>query len=226
MLIIHGDDTTKSRLFLNQQIDTAKKKGISIIRLEAKNLDITNLTQHLESSSLFQEDKTIIIFSPFSLPQSAKKSKLFEYLKQNQDKNITLYQDKPLTAPILKQFPNSQTQIFKINPLIFSFLESLKPGNSIQTLKIYFNLERQEPAEMIFAMFIRQIRLLITTKFSPEKLNLAPWQKTRLINQAKNFIENDLLNLHQELYQIDKDIKTGANSTSLTLRLQNLILNI
>jgi len=57
-------------------------------------------------------------------------------------------------------------------------------------------------------------------------LKTAPWQKSRLISQAKAFPAKTLIALHQQLLVIDESIKTGRTLLPLTTHLDLLIARI
>ncbi len=216
MLIIHGDDVAKSHQFLSAQ------KAPEIVRLEGKTLEITELRQILDSTGLFPSDRLIIISNLFA----TKKKPILDLVASHQGDNIIIYETKALTPTQLKTFSKSKSQEFKPSALIFKLLDSLKPNSAYLTLPIYQQLlDSQEPAELIFAMLVRQVRLLIQA-LSPEDLKCAPWQKNRLISQAKAFGEEKLLDLHKQLFEIDKNLKTGKNPIDIETRIFSLLSNL
>jgi|GEM_PF-569403 len=227
MLIIHGDNLVESRNYLNSQIAAARKKKQLITRIEVKDLNLTDLIQFTKSNSIFNQDSLIVIFNFFSLLPSNKKTEIIQYLKNNQTLNLILYQDRTIPSPTIRSFNKTQVQYFKQNPIIFNFLESIRPGNSTDTLKWFYQLQSQgESAEMIMAMIIRQIRLLISLSGADNNFQLSPWQKNKLLKQVKFFRPQQLLELHQELYLIDKNLKTGVNPLDLSTQLENFLLGL
>jgi len=96
--IFHGDDFVNSRQTLNQGL-TSKPD-----RFNAKNLTQESLTQVLESSSLFGDEKTIIIDYLLTLRPSNQKDSLINIILKNQDKHILLWEQKTITPAIKKKF--------------------------------------------------------------------------------------------------------------------------
>ncbi len=220
MIILHGNDITLSRNYLHNLIQKAKSNNQDIIKFEAGKIDLTDLKQALSSNSLFgRNNLLIIIYSLFSLPQSNLKNNLLLFLQQKQNSPIILWENKQISPAKLKIFPQAQTQLFKINPLIFKFLEQLGSINQSQNLK---NLLKHDSAAFIFAMLTRQIRLLIQAKSNPSSLKLAPWQINRLKTQSNYFTLEKLLQIHEKLYLIDKNLKTGKLKLDLSYYLDNL----
>jgi len=116
---------------------------------------------------------------------------------------------------------------FPISPVIFKFLDSLCPGNTKQILLSWKKLlmEGTEP-EFVFAMLTRQIRLLIQAKVSPHNLKMAPYPARLITIQAGSFSLNHLLELYQELYKIDIQVKTGLSATTIDHLLSHFLQKI
>ena len=209
MIIIHGEDIVAGRNHLNEEIERLKSRSSEVKKYEARGLDLTTLTQALEGMTLFGQQPTIVVEGLFSLPKSKSKEILTDFLAKYHDRDVILYDDRALTPTMLKPFPKAKFFEHKPASIIFTFLESLKPGNGANSLKLLIKLEESsQPAELIFAMLVRQVRLLIQA-LDPANLKAAPWQKNKLMSQSRAFGERGLLKLHDQLYKIDKDLKTG-----------------
>ena len=226
MIIIHGDDYVASRNYLNDLIDSAKTKNQTVTRLEADKLELTQVVQVVESVGFFGADYLLVVFGFFSEPKSKHRENLLNYFKEHQIANIILYESKSLSATNLKAFTQSQISHHKPSTILFSFLENIKPGNGTKVLTQYQELlDKKTPPELIFALLVRQTRLLIQAG-EPASLKVAPWMKNKLTSQSRVFDEEILLKLHEQLYQIDKNIKPGRNPLALSLQLYNLIIQI
>ena len=226
MIIIHGEDIVSARNQLNDLILAASARGSEIKRLSAKDADLTGITQILEGLTLFGQTPVLVIEGLFSLPKSKNKDLLLGFIAKYADRDIFLLEDKALTPTVLKPFSKAKTNEHKPPAIIFSFLESLRPNGATKSLKLLADLEAaHQPPELIFAMLIRQVRLLIQA-LEPATLKAAPWQKSRLTAQARLFGEGRLLKLHDNLYRIDKELKSGINPLDLSLHLFNLVANL
>ena len=226
MIIIHGDDYVASRNYLNELIDLAKTKNQTVTRLDADKLELAQVVQVVESVGFFELDYLLIIFGFFSEPKSKRRDNFLNYLKEHQISNVVLYESKTVNANSLKALDRSQISHHKPSTILFGFLENIKPGNGAKTLVQYQQLlDKKTPPELIFALLIRQVRLLIQAG-EPESLKTAPWMKNKLISQARAFGIDKLLRTYNQLYQIDKNIKTGRNPLALSLQLYNLIIQI
>lgn len=226
MLIIHGEDIVSARNRLNELIEAAKDKGRDVKRLSAKDLDLTTATQVLEATTLFGDMPLVVIEGPFSLTKSKNKDNLLEFISRYQDRDLLLFEDRALSPSALKPFTKAKLEGYKPAAIIFSFLDSLRPGGAAKSLKLLADLESaRQPAELIFALLVRQIRLLIQAS-EPSRLKMTPWQKSKLVSQARAFGEEKLLKLLDRLYHLDKNIKTGANPLDLSLQLMSLIASL
>ncbi len=224
-LILHGDNVIQSRLELTNLIKSSKAE--ETIKLNGKNIKEADLRQALESQSLFKQEKLIIIENLLTRTRSKEKTQLLSIASQT-DQSIIFWEPKAATATNLKPFKDFQIKLFKTPAAIFKFLDSLKPNNAKASLHILHNQLKKEPIELIFYMLCRRISQLITAsdKNAPKLLKAAPWQKSRLISQAKTFNQNKLIDLHTQLLQIDEKIKTGQSHMALASQLDLLLLSL
>ena len=168
MHILHGEHTIKSRDRLTLLVQTARTKGVEILRLGAKELTSATLEEALSSTSLFGTEKLIVIEELHSLPKSAKKDALIDQLAHAPiETQLLIWEKRQLTATMLKKFKGATTEEFTSSPIIFRWLDGF--GGSApkgQQLKELHQIYDQDGAEFFFAMLTRQIRLLIGVKTS------------------------------------------------------------
>ena len=220
-LLIYGDDTFKSRQFLNSQLDAiADRKKVE--RLRGDKLNRTELVQVLQSQSLFGSDKVIVIENLHST-----KSKTF--LKEaiglinDSDTEVVLYEKKQLTPAQLKKFPNLTQRQFKVSPKIFAFLDSVgnKQGYNKQA---FTDSVEQNSAEFVFFMLIRQIRTLLLA--TEGKTSGPAWKANDILKAAEYIGKDKLLNTYKELLEIDYRIKTGKSIHGMRGELELLLLTL
>lgn len=224
MIIIHGEDTLKSYSRLSSIIDERKASDIEVVVLDAGNLEITALRQILGSTGLFPSSRSLVIKNLLSGTKSKAKEKILDLLDLETLVELILWEDKNLTPTALKRFPKAKVETFPISPVIFKFLDSLRPGNTKNILLSWKSLlsDGTEP-EFVFAMIIRQVKLLIQAKTGPSFLKLAPYPSRLISQQSQFFTSEHLLDLYHDLYQIDIKIKTGTSSNSLEHLLANFL---
>jgi DNA polymerase III delta subunit len=238
-VLIHGDNTFKSREKLGTVIDQIKAQSIEITRLDAPSLSLNDLENALLSNTLFGHPETILIEELHSLPTSSRKKELLTYcseylLKQSTDpesypKQLILWEKRLLTKTMLKPFMSVGVEIFeyKISSLLFKWLESLTPEKSRKT-SLLVSLQKvlsQENEFVIFSMLSRQIRLLLEIK-SGSVPKVEPFLVSRLKKQAGLFTEQQLLVIHKKLVQIDTHVKTSGSHLSLAQQLDLLVLKM
>lgn len=222
--LIHGEDITTSRKFyLEQKTDES-------IFFDAENLDLTNLKQSLLGSGLFQSTSRIFIDNLFTRKGLKQIPDVAEILKSTDDSEVFIWAGKDVGVRSLKDFPKFENKNFKIPQNIWNFLDSLRP-NSEANVKNFHQALNATDVEIIFAMIVRQFRLMLgilgDSKNNAEEVKkLAPWQRTKISNQAKYFGEDRLKNIYTLLYKIDKNQKTGKTNLSLTQNIDILLLQI
>lgn len=223
LTIIHGDDISSSRTYFFEQKDKD-----SLI-FDAENLIIEELKNSLQGSSLFNEPKKIFIDNLFTKKGSKNYDEVSAFLTDiPADLNVFLWANKDLGVKILNSFPKHNNQNFKIPKNIFSFLDSIRPNNPRNVSSFHKTLLESDE-QIIFAMIVRQFRLMIglSEKADIEEVKrLAPWQKSKLMNQASMFEMKKLKEIYKKLYKIDKKQKTGATNLTLVQSIDILLLEI
>jgi len=224
MIIIHGDNQVASRQALTDQ--TSQFKG-EIIRLNGTQINLTTLKQAVESGSLFGQDKLIIIENLFGRPASGTKENLLAYLKQETLPHIIIWEPKTIDGRKLTAFRSAKISKFTIPATIFKFLDSLGQ-NKKTTLYWLHQTLKNEPAELVFYLLCRRVAdLIIAADLSARGLDrMAPWQKSRLVRQAKNFPLSRLTTVYQKLLEIDWQQKTGRAAYNLAATLDLLVASI
>lgn len=218
--IIHGQDLVSSRLALQEIKDSSG----NFLIFEAETLDLAYLKQIFEGE-LFSEKKTIIIENPSNLDKS-----LLSYLsKEKLPYDISLWEGDDLRADFLKKFPQARVSHFKLKSVIFSFLDSIKPGNTKDAIRLFHQTLKTTGPEVVFFMIVRHFRMMLAI-LSEAKIDelkrLQNWQTGKLKRQASLFGENKLIELYNKLFEIEKAQKTGKTSLTLLAALDLFLLNI
>lgn len=213
--IIHGDDTASSRIYFKSLVKTNKI-------LDGETVMLGDVLQVLSSDGLFHEEKTIGIENFFSKRKASKEmTKILESIKSFESTHtIVFWEGKPLTKKVDSHFTNPTIKPYIFPKSLFQFLDSLTPNNK-SLIPLFHETKKYTEEELIFFMLIRQFRLLIALSTDSEAAidetrRLAPWQRKKLISQAKRFSPKDLASLYHKLYLMDLNLKTGQTPTSLT----------
>lgn len=226
MIILHGENTTKSREQLYLYITAAKNEQTEIRRIEAKNCTEAFLEESLGSTDLFETPKLTIIEELHSLPVSKKRAYLISLLAQNTDQNIILWEKRSLTKTMLKPFSNATVVEYKMSKTLFSWLELLgNTQNQTKKLLLLKDAIATDGDFFCFLMLIRQIRMLIQVK-SGETVAGPPFVVAKLRKQSELFTLEKLLQTHAQLLKIDSENKTSKNILTLPQQLDLLSLNL
>jgi DNA polymerase III delta subunit len=213
MLILHGDNLILSRQALMAQKNIARQKNLEVVELAAKNLELSDLKQALESFSMFGSSRLVVIENLFSIPKSKTRDQLLDYLKTAHFVGeVIIWEKKTIDGRTLRAFSNrAKVLLFKLSPWLFKFLDSFQPQQPKMILSLFHQTTETEPVEMVFYLFCRRIRdLIIARDLGYQGLaKMAPWQRTKLVSQAKKFTLSELLGLYRRLLKVDQEQKTG-----------------
>lgn len=226
--IIHGDDIVKSREKLTRVRDAFPE--YEVFQLAGDKASTTDIVQIFESQSLFDLRKLLILERFIETKDKKIVATILNHLKKQLTHEVIFWEPKEIKKELLALFPKqSVIYFYKQEQVLFQFLDSIKPGNAKQLLTTFHQLLQKENPELVFYMLVRQFRLLlaITTNAKiDEAKRLAPWQRSKLERQAKNFSLESLKAIYGKLFQIEKETKTGVNSLSLPASLDLLLSDI
>lgn len=226
--LIHGENANASR---NELQRIRSEFSGEILIFSAKETSPEILAQNLTGSSLFNADKKLLVIENFSA-----NSALFENISvPSTNIDIIFWEGKSLTQTqiktLQKSFPSLTEQEFKIDPIVFKFLDCLEPRNTKQNLKYWTDYKTTEVPEIISVMLVRQFRLLLLAKDpaasdSPDWARLSPWQKQKINSQASKFSTEILKKCFARLADIDYRSKTSQTPLDLQGSLELFLLSL
>jgi len=228
--ILHGDNVVASRRVLNEKIEEAKGKRVAeVVRLDGKKVELSEIKQAMESTSLFGGERMVVIENLLTRPKSKALSEIGEYFGQQKpvaSNQTILWEGKSLTPTSLKLFGPGKTEILEFKPaaVIFKLTDAIRPGNAGELLTLLKECVKADSVEMVFYMLSRQIRLLLQSESNDFKM--APWQMTKIKNQRSKFKNEKILRIHEQLLLIDERVKTGQSQLGLEGELEMLLLKI
>jgi len=226
ILVLHGENYVQSRNRLFDILEERKNKSGEIIRFEGKNLTLEELALALESRSLFGRSRTVIIENLFSLKKTLSLEKILDFLINKENEDVVIWEEEEISPAIIKKYsPPFSFQLFKVPKILFYFLENFKPGLKKTNLENFHRCLAQEDAQFIFAMLIRQVRLLLLAKDNSIE-NLPEWQRKKLFSQARLFDFNTLKKIYNLLMEIDFRQKISSSPFDLVFSLDLLFSEI
>lgn len=229
LTIIHGNDLNASRNFLLSE----KKRLNPSYSLSEGEVTLDALSQILDGGGLFNIPKAVFIeYFLSQRKKSREKDAISDYLvKASKSNSIFLWEGKELTSSSLSPFKNAIIKSFKLPTSLFNFLDALRPDNRNQLIKLHQQTLQTTSSEMIFFMLIRQIRLLLALydnegEVISETARLSTWQKSKLQKQSHLFNRDQLTNLYDKLFHIEKAQKTGNLSSDLVAEIDFFLLSL
>lgn len=227
--IIHGDDILTSR----QHFLDLKKNNSDALLLDGETLILTDIVQAAEGEGLFSKENTIFIESFLSKRKQSKEfDNILTYIVKNQEKTAFIFwEGKEIGKKLLAPFKNPKIQLFAFPNVLFSFLDSIKPGSGNISIKTFHAVTETIKEELVLFMLVRQFRLLLSVfeksaNNIDEVKRLAPWQLTKLQRQAHFFSKEQLMNIYKNLGKLDSGLKTGSLNLSLTQAIDFFLLEI
>ena len=210
LTIIHGDNIKDSRDFYLQ----LKQKMTEGITLQGDKINITDLTEAVEGSGLFVENKEVFIENLFSKRRSGKElDVLIEFLNNHLKSSIVLWEQKQVTKPQQKKLTGAIIKEFAYPQTLFHMMDALIPLNGKKLVLLYQQTLQHIEPEIILFMITKQVRLLLALKENSAtnitELSIMQWQKPKLLKQSQLFNKEQLLSLHRKLFDFDWQYKTG-----------------
>ncbi len=225
MIILHGDDSLSSRNRLRElKAGFSQKNNSQILSFKAGDLALSELVQLLTGNSLFNDDQLIIIEKLFSGLKNKNKQAIIDFLKNKQPDNLIVWEDKQVDGRKLAAF-KVKVENFKIKNSLFAFLDCLSPQRQKEKITLFHQALENSPIELIFFLLARRVAELIVAKDdNGKKLGpMAPWQKNKIIAQAKTFSLKQLIWLYRQLLLIESSQKTGKTKLKLDWQLDLLL---
>lgn len=216
IVVVHGDDTKKSRARFAQIVSGVKKKGWDVNFLVSDSK--TNIGDPLINATLFDSPTLYVI-------EEAKKltKQDLDWLSGNSakfDSQLLIYSLSKLPATTLKAFgDNLKKEVFELPQILFTFLDNFKPQNSKTCLKLFEQLTDSQPMELIIAMLARLLRDLYIALLDLKSLGYPEWRLKKISSQASKFTKLELADIIGELAEIDLKSKTSSVDTRLLVEM-------
>ncbi|MBU0619355.1 hypothetical protein KKD62_03920 [Patescibacteria group bacterium] len=226
MILLHGDYQLGSRQRLNQLTTEAKNSNKEVVWLNGLQMDPTQLTQTLESFSLFNQERLTVVENFFFRPKSQLKQTLMGILKANSESQVIFWEKKAIDGRQLRALKFIQVELFKTPQVIFKFLDNFRPNNLQTILGLFHQAIIKHPAELIFYLLAGRIRQLLIAQTAPKELKGAPWQRAQWHKQAQAFSREQLEKLYHQFLEIDIAIKTGQSVWRLEDQLDLLLIDL
>ena len=228
VIIIHGDDTVASR----KKIDEYTRDFKNVSRINLVKDDFLLVSNTIESQDLFDNRKAIVI-EHFAKTKNKLENiaALINRNKNLSNLNIILWEDEKADDRIIKKFEAKNVFLCDLPKFYFQFLDSIFPGNKIKCVDLFKNVSKKSSEEQLFYSIIKRIRTLMIIKSGEqsefeETKKMSGWQLGKLLNQAKPWNEQKLMDFYKKLFEIELNMKTSNLPMSLSKHIDILLLSL
>lgn len=216
IVVVHGEDTVKSRLRYSTIVEAIKKRGWSTIVVPREGG--ANLADTVREQSLFGSETLYRVDDGTSIPSSQIKA--LKTLIDDFQGSLLIYFDKKLTSTVKKLFPpKTKFEEFELPKIIFLFLESLYPGRAREIINYLDKMLVSQAPEFIVAVVAKHLRDVYWVKIGAEGLSYPGWRISKLSRQSQKFSEGHLERIIDNLAQIDIEAKRSGSSSMELLKL-------
>lgn len=201
--IFHGDNQFDSRQALNKLLEQYSQ--YDQLKTDSKNVDLDRVNLFLQSSSLFAEKKVLIIENFFSTNKSIL-DKLIKVVKNSNDIDLIIWQDKALNTTQLKTFPQSKVQLFALSNKLFGCLNAVRPKNLNGFIPLYKEVFKMGLYDLFLYLIKGNLRRQLTT--------------------YSKFDQTKVKNSYLQLIELDYQNKSGQLSIPKEIALERIIMNL
>jgi len=218
LTLIHGEDTTASRIRLIEE--KAKLAANEIITLDGSKLQQNDIILATQSSSIFANARAVVIENLLFGGISKAKIDIIDYLNSKECQvDIILWEKTEIAKTIIfKYFSNAKVFSLKYPTILFKFLDIIGTATVPQLLVSFHNTLQYSSVELIFALMLRLFRNLIIAKdLGLRAFEAIPgWQLNKLASQSRYFTLDGLISSYRKLLSIDYKIKNSQTPYTLS----------
>lgn len=224
VIVYHGEDVDASYQAVADEVKEAKKNGLSVFKLEGKELDQERFFSLTSQGDFFATGKLIVINGLLSRPKSKVRDQLINLLQESEER-IILWEGKKITPASEKLLVKANKKYFPQKEKIWQFLASWEKNNQNEKLvQLFEETCVQTDALYLLTMLMWQVQQLLEVKAGT--FVGAPFRKISLESQAKKFTEEELIKLYNLLIDLDSRAKSGGLKTALEQELLQLLFSI
>lgn len=225
--IFCGEDSVAARTAFTQTVEKYRLNQSEIIFVQSSS--ILEISKGMaENLSLFSSQKVFCVenLEKYSFKKSTKAKKDLVY-----EAIVALSLDKTVT--ILDFEDGKQGRQLKLKDLvkvheskpatsIFKLLDDCFPGNKLTFIASLRTVCSSQDEMFVFVMLFRHIRHLVLSLADESSAKLPPWQKYKIIGQAKKWKNQALIDFYSGLIKIEISSKTSSNPYGIKKSLEIL----
>ncbi|MCS7093408.1 MAG: hypothetical protein NZL96_03220 [Patescibacteria group bacterium] len=219
--VICGEDSVLAFNYFDKLKKTYASEGYHIIEVNPE--EIKKASELIDSPMLFSPKKIFFTQELYEKVIKKRRTSIDKIIHLFIEKEVELIDFEEGIASKLLRFPKGvMIKEFKLSENIFKLQESVYPENLKNFFELLNKIRMVYDESYIFNMLVRRIRALILAKDGIFDPKMEQWQKKRLINQAKKWKKDDLLDFYKGLYRIEVQEKTSATPLSIIKSLEIL----
>lgn len=213
---IHGDNQMESRNKLGELIQNAESKEI----VKLREVNLTTIKQALESSSLFAEERLVVVENIIS---GRVDKNVLDYLKNGLfESDLLIWEGKKVDARKLGWIKkNGIMYEYSYPKILFKLLEQIGIISGKEVVGLFNQTVDRVPVELTYFMIVRQFRLLLLVTHDATSTNiketerLQSWMVGKLKGQGNSIGGDNLKKLYKQLLYIDYQQKSGQANLNL-----------
>jgi len=213
--LLYGDDQIRLRWHLDKLKED--HQGWEVVNLDLISANEEDVFQALYSDPLFACGRLVVLENWFS--PKVKKPDLAQ-INKNVDV-IILEKSKVAESQIKDLPPETQILLFREDPIVFRFLDSIFAGNKRRVFYLYTRtIAKKAEPEMLYHLLVSHLRRVLLAKETDDRTlrqieNLAPWQIEKYKNLSQRFKKEKLIACYRRLLDLEQASKTSSNLNSL-----------
>ena len=204
--IFCGEDTATSRNKFIEKKQYFIDKGYEIAYVTPDTLN--NFVGEIASTGLFFAEKVFFGENILNLKKNRDILKNYE----SEDFDIFLFESKLKDRDLKFVFTKSKIITSKFQDNVFTFLDSIYQTNLTKAIEQLDSVWTDDEEFLVYYLLKSRIKeLILIKKGIPSQKKQAVWQIGKLKQQAEKWDENKLMTFYDNLYKIEKNIKTSSN---------------
>lgn len=206
IFLLHGENEVEKRSFL---ISLKTRASQEIITFDGRRLDLGQFTQAVSSAPLLYPKRIVIVedFSPSKVP--------LDFSNLHFQVDLALVAHKKLLDHQLGKLPKeTKVMLFKEEPFLFRFLDSIYPGNSKGAFGYFRKIKGAYDTEFLFWLLTQHVRRLIIAKeggqkWLAEQERLQAWQVEKYQKLTQRFFLSHLRTIYRKIFTLEHSSKQG-----------------
>ena len=222
-----GEDTISARLAYTKEIEKYRSTLAEIIAISASSL-VEIKKGIADNMSLFSSQTVFCVenLEKFGFKKStkAKADAVYDAIVSIAQNKSVIMLDFEEGKPVRQLKLKDLATVFESKPAtsIFNLVEECIPGNKdgfIQSLQTVCNTQDEQ---FVFIMLYRHVRQLVLALTDGLSAKLPPWQKYKVLGQAKKWKKQSLIDFYSGLIKIEIGSKTSSNPYGIRKSLEIL----